>query len=120
MVEGSGQILDDQAVVFGQALFLGLGDFPARHVIMEAILDGQVEDRVERLEEVVLPRIYDRLNRVVDVTEKDHTGIGGHASVAAREIAVRHVLLHDHEGLAVLDHDTFAHFIESDHIPKAD
>ena len=54
MVEGLGQVLDDQPIVPGQVLILVLGDLPAGDKGVEAIKDGQVEHRVQRLEQGVL------------------------------------------------------------------
>ena len=54
MVEGLGQVLDDQPIVPGQVLILVLGDLPAGDKGVEAVEDGQVEHRVQRLEQGVL------------------------------------------------------------------
>ena len=66
----------------------------------------------------MLGRVDELLDRLVDVADEGQAGVGDHLD-AAREAAVGHVVLHDLDGVGVLDLDP-ADLVEGDRVPEAD
>ena len=70
-----GEVVHDQAVLVREELGPHLRDFPAGDVGVEAVEEGRVDHRLrERGEQVA--RLDQRIDRLVDVADEDHRGVG--------------------------------------------
>ena len=118
MVERLGQVVGDETVVAGQVLAAVLEHLPARQVAGEAVHDRQVELLRQGQEQVVLGRVDELLDGVIDVADEGQAGVGDHLD-PAREAPVGHEVLHDLHGVGVFDVDP-AHLVEGDGVPEAD
>src|SRR5207247_10941720 len=101
VMEGLRQELDNQTVSPSKTLVLVLRNLPTRKKGVESVKDREVEYSVQRSEKVGIVRVYDRRNGHVDVPHKCEARVGGDRRVGATKVAVRHVLLHDLERLAI-------------------
>ena len=113
-----GQIVHDQAVLVREELGPHLRDFPAGNVGVEAVEEGRVDHRFwERGKQVA--RLDQRIDRLVDVADEDHRGIGVDGIPATGERPRGHVVLHDLDAILVLERNA-RHFVEGHHVPQAD
>ena len=96
------QAVGDQAVMPGQQARAHLGNLPARQVVMDAVEEGRIVVKLRRERIKQVRGLKDVLHGVVDVTLKDHGGIGVDLVAAARIAAARHIVLHDLHGIGIL------------------
>src|SRR5260370_15880345 len=83
---------------------------------MKTIHDRQIEFLRERLEEVRSSILDERFHTLVQISHEGQRGIGEYLRDAAAEPAVRHVILHDLDGIGILNLHS-PNFIEGNDIP---
>src|SRR6266566_8552081 len=110
------EVIGDKSVARAQEGLGGLWNLPAGQVKMKTVHDRQIEFLRERLEEIRGSILDERFHTLVQISHKYQRGISEHLRDAAAEPAVRHVILHDLDGIGVLNLHS-PNFIESNDIP---
>src|SRR5262249_13728576 len=92
--------------------------FPARNIIVKAVNNSEIELRWEGPEKIVLWRINEEGDCVIQVTDKGHTG-RRYDFRSEAESAVGKVVLQDFDGAGVF-HFYAGNLVESDNVPVTD
>ena len=117
-MERLGEIVGDEAEAIGEKRAAVLRHLPAGQIASETVHYGQIKLRRQRKEEIIFGRVDDLLDRLVDIADESHAGVGNHLNAAGKP-AVGHEVLHDLDRIGVPDLDP-THLIECNGIPEAD
>ena len=113
-----GQIVHDEAILVREELRPHLGNLPAWDICMEAVEESRVDHRLREWGEE-MTRLHQRIDRLVDIANEHHRGVGVDRITATGERSRSHVVLHDLDTILIFKGDA-RHFIEGHHIPQAD